>query len=152
MDELISDSLRGSRFNLILVGCLAVVALVLVSVGIFGTVAYFVQQRTQEFGIRLALGATPLDVLRQAVGRALAMGAAGLVSGILVALVLGRILGRALYLVPHEHTGMLYGVKIYDPASMLAACVLLSLIFFLGSFIPARRAMRVDPMTALRYE
>jgi predicted permease len=152
MDELISDSVRGSRFNLILVGCLAVVALVLVSVGIFGTVAYFVQQRTQEFGIRLALGATPLDVFCPAMGSSLAMGAACLVSGILVALVLGRILGSALYLVPHEHTGMLYGVKIYDPASMLSACVLLSLIFSLGSFIPARRAMRVDPMVTLRYD
>ena len=67
VDQLIGDSLRGSQFDLILVSCLAVVALVLVSVGIFGTVAYFVQQRTQEFGIRFALGATAAQVLRQAI-------------------------------------------------------------------------------------
>jgi putative ABC transport system permease protein len=152
VDQLISESLRGSRFDLILVGCLAAVALVLVSVGIFGTVAYFVQQRTQEFGVRLALGATPAHVLRQAIGRALVMGVTGLVLGVAFALALGRLLGSALYLVPHEHTGMLYGVKIYDPISMSLACALLLAVLFLASFIPARRAMRVDPMVALRYE
>jgi predicted permease len=152
VDELIGESLRLSQFNLVLVGCLAAVALALVSVGIFGTVAYFVQQRTQEFGIRLALGATPGHVLRHAIGRAYKMGIAGLVFGVLTSLALGRILGSALYLVPHEHTGMLYGVKIYDPLSMELACALLLAILFLASFIPARRAMRVDPMVALRYE
>jgi putative ABC transport system permease protein len=152
MDDRISDSLRGARFNLILVGCLAAVALALVSVGIFGTVAYFVQQRTQEFGIRLALGATPGHVLRQAIGRAYTMGVVGLAFGVAVALALGRILGSALYLVPHEHTGMLYGVKIYDPLSMTLAAILLLVVVFLASFVPARRAARVDPMVALRYE
>ena len=152
VDDLINNSVRGSKFDLILVACLAAVALALVSVGIFGTVAYFVQQRTQEFGIRIALGATPADVLRHAIGRAYLMGIAGLVSGVALALALGRILGSALYLVPHEHTGMLYGVKVYDPSSMLVASLLLLAVLFLASFIPARRAMRVDPMVALRYE
>jgi predicted permease len=152
VDQLIGDSLRGSQFDLILVGCLAVVALVLVSVGIFGTVAYFVQQRTQEFGIRFALGATPAHVLRQAIGRTYVTGATGLLCGVAVALSIGRILGRTLYLVPHEHSGMLYGVKIYDPVSMLLACILLLGVLFFASFIPARRVMRVDPMVALRYE
>jgi putative ABC transport system permease protein len=152
VDQLIGDSLRGARFDTILVGCLAAVALALVSVGIFGTVAYFVQQRTQEFGIRLALGATPAHILRQAIGRAYNMGILGLLTGIAVALTLGRILGSALYLVPHEHTGMLYGVKIYDPLSMSVASVVLLAVLFLASFIPARRATRVDPMMALRYE
>ena len=152
VDQLIGDSVRGARFDAILVGCLAAVALALVSVGIFGTVAYFVQQRTQEFGIRLALGATPAHILRQAIGRAYNMGILGLFIGIAVALALGRILGSALYLVPHEHTGMLYGVKIYDPLSMSVASVVLLAVLFLASFIPARRAMRVDPMVALRYE
>jgi predicted permease len=152
VDQLIGDSLRGSRFDLILVGCLAVVALALVSVGIFGTVAYFVRQRTQEFGIRLALGAMPAHLLRQAIARTYAMGLAGLLAGIVVALAIGRILGSALYLVPQEHDGMLYGVKIYDPLSMLLASVLLLGVLLFASFIPARRAMRVDPMVALRYE
>jgi predicted permease len=152
VDQLVGQSLRGAQFDLILVGCLAAVGLALVSIGIFGTVAYFVQQRTQEFGIRIALGATPIDVLRNAIGRSYAMGIAGMIFGVGMALALGRILGSSLYLVPHEHDGMLYGVKIYDPLSLSLACVLLLGVLFLASFIPARRAMRVDPMVALRYE
>ena len=152
MDDRISDSVRGSRFNLILVACLAAVALALVSVGIFGTVAYFVQQRTQEFGIRLALGATPAHVLRQAIRRPMYTGLVGVAFGVAVSLALGRILGSALYLVPHEHSGMLYGVKIYDPAALGLACVLLAAIVLAASIVPARRASRVDPMVALRYE
>jgi len=152
MDDRIADSVRSARFDLILVACLAAVALALVSVGILGTVAHFVQQRTQEFGIRIALGASPAHVLRQAIGRAYAMGIAGLVFGVALALAIGRILGSALYLVPHEHSGMLYGVKIYDPLSMVVASVVLLAVLFLASFFPARRAMRVDPMVALRYE
>jgi putative ABC transport system permease protein len=152
VDQLIDESLRGSQFDLILVGCLAAVALALVSVGIFGTVAYLVQQRTQEFGIRLALGATPGHVLREAISRAYTMGVVGLAFGVAVALALGRILGSALYLVPHEHSGMLFGVKIYDPTSMAVACIVLLVVLFLAGFVPARRAMRVDPMVALRYE
>jgi|SRR5579859_1741721 len=152
MDDRIGDSIRGSQFNAILVACLAAVALALLSVGIFGTVAYFVQQRTQEFGIRLALGATSGHVLRQAIGRACAMGLVGLLAGVAVALILGRLLGSALYLVPHEHTGMLYGVKVYDATSMLLACILLVIVLFLASFVPARRATKVDPMVALRFE
>jgi putative ABC transport system permease protein len=152
MDDRIADSLRGARFDLILVACLAAVALALVSVGIFGTVAYFVQQRTQEFGVRLALGATASHILRHAISRALIMGVTGLLFGVAASLVLGRILRSALYLVPHEHTGMLYGVKFFDPLSMSFACVLLLAILFFASFVPARRAMRVDPVVALRYE
>jgi predicted permease len=152
MDDRIADSVRGARYNALLVGCLAAVALALVAVGIFGTVAYFVQQRTQEFGIRLALGATPAHVLRHALSRTFLTGAAGLVGGVAASLALGRILGSAMYLVPHEHTGLLYGVKIYDPFSMFVACLLLLVILFSASFLPARRAMRVDPMVALRYE
>jgi predicted permease len=152
MDDRIGDSLRGARFDLILVACLAAVALALVAVGIFGTVAYFVQQRTQEFGVRLALGATPRHVLQHAIGRAFIAGVSGLLFGVAASLALGRILRSALYLVPHEHTGMLYGVKIYDPLSMSLACALLLAILFFASFVPARRAMRVDPVVALRYE
>jgi predicted permease len=152
VNQLIGDSLRGSQFDLILVSGLAVVALALVSVGIFGTVAYFVQQRTQEFGIRFALGATAAQVLRQAIARTYLMGVAGLLCGLAITLALGRILGSTLYLVPQEHDGMLYGVKIYDPLSLSLASLLLLGVLFLASFIPARRATRVDPIVALRYE
>jgi ABC-type antimicrobial peptide transport system permease subunit len=90
--------------------------------------------------------------LRHAISRALIMGVTGLLFGVAASLVLGRILRSALYLVPHEHTGMLYGVKFFDPLSMSFACVLLLAILFFASFVPARRAMRVDPVVALRYE
>jgi ABC-type antimicrobial peptide transport system permease subunit len=137
---------------MLIVAALAAVALVLVFVGIFGTVAYFVQQRTQEFGIRLALGASPARILRDAITQSFAIGVAGLAIGVSSALILGRFLRHALYLVPHEHIGMLYGVKIHDPLIMAGACGLLIGVLLFASYIPARRAMRVDPMVALRYE
>lgn len=152
MDDRIDDSLSGARFNLCLVAALAAVAMLLVSVGTFGMVAYFVQQRTQEFGIRLALGATPAKILRHAISQSLRIGFAGLSIGVAAALTIGRLLGQTLYLVPHEHTGMLYAVKIYDPASMAFACLLLVVVFLLASYLPARRAAKVDPLVALRYE
>ena len=152
MDDRITDSLQGARFNLSLVGALAGVALLLVSVGIFGAVAYFVQQRTQEFGIRLALGATPGRILRHAINQSLVIGLAGLSIGVAVALIVGRLLGTALYLVPHEHTGMLYGVKIYDPLTLVSAFASLTGILLLASYIPARRAAKVDPTIALRHD
>ncbi|HXW56912.1 MAG TPA: ABC transporter permease [Candidatus Cybelea sp.] len=152
MDDRVDDSLRGARFNLFLVGALASLGIVLVSVGVFGTVAYFVRQRTQEFGIRLALGARPLEILRQAIGQSLRMGAVGLALGVAWSLILGHLLRHTLYLAPHEHSGMLYGVNIYDPYVLAGACALLTLALLLASYVPARRAMRVDPMVALRYE
>jgi predicted permease len=152
MNDLVSASLRGAQFDLILVACLAIVALTLVSVGIFGTVAYFVQQRTREFGIRLALGATPAGILRHALRRSMVMGFVGLLSGVVIALALGRILRSVLYLVPGERAGMLYGVQIYDPLSLSIACVLLFAVVAVASYIPAIRAARVDPVLALRHE
>jgi putative ABC transport system permease protein len=152
MDDRVSDSLRGARFDLFLVGALAAVAILLVSVGTFGTVAYFVQQRTQEFGIRIALGASPARILRRAIAQSLLIGFTGLSIGVAASLILGRLLRHALYLAPHEHSGMLYGVKIYDPFTLACACGLLTAVLVTASYIPARRAMRVDPMVALRYE
>ena len=152
MDDRVAASLRGAQFDLLIVSVLAISALALVSVGIFGTVSYFVQRRTQEFGIRLALGATPAQLLRHAISQSLVLGSIGVLSGIAGSLALGRMLRHALYLVPHEHNGMLYGVRIYDPLSMSLACIALFAVLVLASYIPALRAMRVDPMVALRYE
>jgi predicted permease len=151
-DDLISASLGGARFDLMLVACLAMVAVTLVSIGIFGTVAYFVQQRTREFGIRLALGATRGRILRHALRRALVMGSVGLLSGVIVSLALGRVLRGVLYLVPGERAGMLYGVKMDDPLAMSLASILLFAVVMLASYVPAVRAARVDPTVALRYE
>ncbi len=152
MDDLIEDSLHGARINLVLVASLAMLAIALVSVGIFGTVAYFVQGRTREFGIRLALGAGPASIARNTLAQALGMGARGLGLGLLSALILGRLLQSQLYLVPHEHTGMLYGVSIDDPLMLAAAMGLMLAVLLLASYVPARRASRVDPLVALRHE
>ena len=143
MDDRIANSLQGARFNLFLVGALATVALILVSVGTFGTVAYFVQQRTQEFGIRLALGARPASILRHAIGQSLVIGVAGASIGVVASLILGRLLRHALYMAPHEHPGMLYGVKVYDPFIMMRCTCALMIAVLLASYIPARRATKV---------
>ena len=152
MDERAADALHGARGNLILIGILAAFALVLVAVGIFGVIAYFVEQRTREFGIRLALGASPARILLHALKQSAVLAAFGLVLGITVSLVLGQLLRNALYLVPGHHDGLLYGVSIFDPPTLAGACALLAVVLFTASYIPARRAMKVDPMVALRYE
>jgi predicted permease len=152
MDDLVSESLEPARFNFFLVGALAAAAILLVSVGVFGTVSYFVEQRTQEFGIRLSLGATPGRVLRHAIGQSLRIGVAGVAIGVATWIILGRVLQHVLYLVPGEREGMIYGVKIYDPLTMVCGCALLVGVFLLASYIPARRAAKVDPMIALRHE
>jgi putative ABC transport system permease protein len=152
MEERVARSLKGAQFNSFLVGVFAVMAMVLVSVGIFGAVAYFVQQRTKEFGIRVALGATRRRILIHAMGQAATLGIAGLLLGTALSLGLGHFLRSQFYMVPHVHMGLLYGVGINDPATLSAACVLLAGIVCLASFIPARRATKVDPMVALRQE
>jgi putative ABC transport system permease protein len=152
MEERVANSLKGARFNTLLVGIFAAMAIVLVSVGVFGAVAYFVQQRTKEFGIRLALGATPARILRHAIQQAATLGAAGLGAGVALSLAVGQILRSQLYLVPHVHSGLLYGVGIHDPATLVAVSGLLAGVVFFASYIPARRATKVDPMIALRYE
>jgi putative ABC transport system permease protein len=152
MEERASDALRDSRGNLVLIGIFAGLAVALVAVGIFGAIAYFVEQRTCEFGIRLALGATPARILGHALGQAAVLAASGLFLGIAVSLALGKLLRSTLYLVPGEHGGLLYGVSIYDPLILGVSCGFLVLVLLLSSSIPARRATRVDPMVALRHE
>nr|HEV7953435.1 ABC transporter permease [Candidatus Acidoferrales bacterium] len=152
MEDSVLDSVKGARSNLMLVTLLAIVATVLVSIGIYGTISHFVQQRTQEFGIRLALGASPARILRHTLAQTMKICVSGLVVGIAVSLTLAKLLRPALYLAPHEHVGMLYGVSIYDPISLSAASALIAVVVILASYIPARRAMRVDPMVALRHE
>jgi putative ABC transport system permease protein len=152
MDDRVADSLEGDRFNLLLVACLALTAVILVAVGLFGTVSYFVQQRTQEFGVRVALGASRFRILQHAIGQALRSGIAGLALGLGASLGLGRLLRHALYLSPHEHEGMLYAVSIYDPTTLTLACALLLVVILAASYFPARRAAKVDPLIALRYE
>jgi putative ABC transport system permease protein len=152
MDERADEALRGARGDLILIGVFAVLAVALVAVGLFGAIAYFVEQRTREFGIRLALGASPSGILLRALKQSAVLGVTGLVLGVSVSLALGRLLGSALYLVRGKHDGLLYGVSIADPFTLASACLLLAIVLVVASYLPARRAMRVDPMVALRHE
>lgn len=152
MENRVNESMQGDRGNLILIALFAGLAVALVAVGIFGAVAYYVQQRTREFGVRLALGATHSRILRLALTYSAILGGSGVLLGVAISLAIGRVLGNALYLVRGEHSGLLYQVSMFDPLTLILSCVFLIAVLFLASYVPARRAMRVDPMVALRHE
>jgi len=141
MDEIIDGSLAERQFTLILLAVFAGIALVLASVGIYGVVSYVVSQRTQEIGVRMAMGAQERDVLRLVVWQGARMLFAGVIIGLLAALALTRLM-----------SGMVYGISTTDPLTFLGVAAGLTLVALLASYVPARRAMRVDPMVALRYE
>jgi putative ABC transport system permease protein len=141
VDELLNNSLGERRFTMFLLGSFAAVALLLACVGLFGVMAYLVSQRTHEIGVRLALGARPGDVFRLIIGRGMALAAVGSAFGVGGAWALGRFL-----------ESMLYQVAPTDPITLASAPVLLLAVALLACYIPARRAMKVDPMVALRYE
>ena len=115
LEQRVDNALREDRFNLLMVAAFAGAALVLASVGIFGALAYAVQERRREFGVRIALGAQRPAIVLAAVGRSLRVAGAGGLAGLVATLVLARIIGNALYLVPGEHNGLLYGVTTTDP-------------------------------------
>jgi putative ABC transport system permease protein len=141
MDQLVSNSVAQPRLNLSLLVAFALLALALAAVGVYGVMAYTVAQRTQEFGIRMALGASPADVLKQVFLEGGRLAALGLGLGLIAALALTRLMAS-----------MLYGVKPSDPLSLGVAAALLAAVAFAACYIPARRATRVDPLVALRYE
>jgi predicted permease len=141
LEEIISDSIEDQRFSMMVLGAFAALALLLASVGIYGVVSYLVGQRTHEIGIRLALGAQQRDVLRLVLGGGLRMTLIGVAIGIVAALALTRLMAN-----------LLFGVSATDPLTFAAVGLLLTLVALAACYIPARRAMRVDPMTALRYE
>lgn len=152
MQERIRKSISGDRFNTAMIAMLAGLALLLALLGIFAVIAYTVSQRVREIGIRVALGATSGDVLAWIVGRSGRLVMGGVAAGIGTALAIGKLLGDALYLVPTKHEGMLYGVTLHDPMTLIAAAVLLGITAVAASYAPARRATKVDPMEALRCE
>jgi putative ABC transport system permease protein len=141
MEELQANSLTSRRVNMLLLGAFAALGLILASVGIYGVVSYSVAQRTHEIGIRMAMGAERADVMKFIVGQGLKVIAAGVGLGIIGALALTRFL-----------TSMLYGVKPTDPLTFVAVSLLLAAVAVLANYIPARRATKVDPLVALRYE
>jgi putative ABC transport system permease protein len=141
MDEIISDSLAARRFSMFLLGGFAAVALILASIGIYGVVSYLVGQRMHELGVRVALGAQRRDVMQLVLGTGLKMALLGVAIGLSTALGLTRLMAK-----------LLYGVSATDPATFVAVAVVLTLVALTACYMPARRAMRVDPMIALRYE
>ena len=141
LEQMFSTATASRRFNLTLFAVFAALALALASLGIYGVLAYSVEQRTREIGIRMALGAQHVDVLRLVVGQGAGFVLLGLALGLGGALALGRVV-----------RGLLYNVEPTDPLSFSGAALLLCGVALLACYIPARRAARVDPMVALRYE
>jgi len=141
MEEVVASSVSSWRFNMFLLGGFALLALALAMIGTYGVLAHSVSRRTQEIGIRMALGALPADILRLILGEGLRLIVIGLAIGLAGALSLGRVL-----------SSLLYGVKASDPGTFLCVASLLTLIALAACYIPARRAAGVAPMVALRYE
>src|SRR5271168_3616701 len=141
MDQIVKVSVAQPRLNLSLLVAFAALALLLAAVGVYGVMAYAVTQRTQEFGIRMALGAAPADLLKQVFFEGGRLAALGLGLGLIASVALTRLMA-----------GLLFGVKPTDPLTLGLAAALLALVALAACYLPARRATRVDPLVALRYE
>jgi putative ABC transport system permease protein len=144
INQIVSESMSSQRFPMILLGVFAGLALLLASIGIYGVISYSVVQRVHEIGIRMALGAERREVFRMVIGQGLRLAMAGVAIGAASALILARLLS--------SFSHLLFGVGANDPATFLAVSVILTGVAILACYIPARRAMRVDPMVALRHE
>jgi len=141
LDEILARSISEPRFYVVLLGAFAGTALFLAALGIFGVMSYAVVQRSREIGIRVALGAHPAAVLRMVLGHALVLAVVGVAAGLVGALALSRAIA-----------GLLFELSPTDPVTLVAVAVLLTAVALLASYLPARRATRVDPLIALRAE
>jgi len=141
MDELIANTAAQPRLSALLIGVFAGLALVIATIGIYGVLAYSVNQRTREIGLRLALGSRVGSVVRLIVREGMTIAGAGILIGVAAALLFARAIG-----------GLVYGIRPRDPATMLGVTGLLALVALAACWLPARRAARVDPLVALREE
>jgi predicted permease len=141
MEEIIADSLAARRVSMVVHCVFAALALGLAGMGIYGVISYLVGQRTHEIGIRMALGARQSDVLRQILGQSMKMTVIGIFIGLLAAVGFTRLMDS-----------LLFGVSAMDPLTFAGVGMILTLVALAACFVPARRAMRVDPIVALRHE
>lgn len=141
MEEIIADSLAARRVSMIVLCVFAALAMGLASMGIYGVISYLVGQRTHEIGIRMALGARQRDVLRQILGQSMKLTVIGIFIGLLAALGLTRLMAD-----------LLFGVKATDPLTLVGVSMILAIVALTACYVPARRATKVDPIVALRYE
>jgi putative ABC transport system permease protein len=141
MDQAVADATAEPRFLALLLGVFASVALLLAAVGIYGVMSYAITRRTQEIGIRMSLGATRASVLRMVVGQGMSQALSGTAAGLAGALLLSRLMGK-----------MLYGVRPADPITFATVTLVLGAAALLAIYVPARKAMRIEPMVALRQE
>jgi putative ABC transport system permease protein len=141
LDEVVARSISEPRFYMVLLGAFAAMAVFLAALGIFGVLSYSVVQRSREIGIRVALGAHPSDVLRMVLGHAAALSLVGVLAGLAGALALSRAIGS-----------LLFELSPTDPLTLGSMAVLLASVALVASYLPARRATRVDPLIALRSE
>jgi putative ABC transport system permease protein len=141
MEDCLALDLGRARFQAVLLGIFAGIALLLTAIGLYGVIAYSVAQRTHEIGVRMALGASRGNVLSMVLNRGVQLTLIGIAIGVAGALALAQIISAMLYEIPPR-----------DPATYFVVCVTLGAVALLASYLPALRAARVDPMVALRYE
>jgi ABC-type antimicrobial peptide transport system permease subunit len=141
MQQIISENVAQPRFFTVLLSVFGLLAVTLAAIGAYGVISYSVRERTQEFGIRIALGADRREVLGLVLKRAMTLAGIGLVLGLVGALATTRLLGS-----------LLFGIKPLDPATFAAASAFLFVVALLATYVPAHAATKVDPIVALRYE